>query len=161
MPSCRFAGGEKQQHNVTALECTVDLLRQVRQTARPQPCSHMHPGQNANNEVTERRESDRRLSREDKAKEQRYVGDPYLALRKARPIRAVVCWSRAVAFSAPSRGKGRYDSRPPLTGRRHVSSSRMPVNITLHVLGLGLRGSGISSCFALLVAGCIWSLMQT
>lgn len=52
---CWFAGGEVLRNLLLPLECTADPLRQVRQSTRLRLCPRMHPGQIANNEVTERR----------------------------------------------------------------------------------------------------------
>jgi hypothetical protein len=55
----RFAGGEMLRNLLLPLECTAAPLRQARQSTRLQLCPRMHPGQTANNGVTERREGRR------------------------------------------------------------------------------------------------------
>ncbi|KAF2628618.1 hypothetical protein BU25DRAFT_466362 [Macroventuria anomochaeta] len=102
----RFAGGEELRNLLLPLECTADPLKQLRQTARLQLCPCMHPGQTANNEVTEKGKGDRSYFHE--KTRQQSNGTPAiqdLAFAKAQPARAMVHWPGAVAFSAPSRGR--------------------------------------------------------
>ncbi|KAF1363292.1 hypothetical protein EJ07DRAFT_152788 [Lizonia empirigonia] len=88
--------------SVATLECIAALLRQVRQTARPQPCPRMHPSQER-----QQRGGGEKGRKTGVAIMHRSPAILELAFTKAR--RALL--ARPVAFSDPS-----YDSRLPLTG---------------------------------------------
>lgn len=114
------AGGEKLRNLLLPLECTADPLRQVRQSTRLQLCPRMHPGQTANNGVTERRKGGRSAFTRRQGNKAAVHRRSRILARGRRSER--MPWSASwgpLAISAPSRG--RYDSRPSLTG--DVSSS--------------------------------------
>ncbi|KAF1930158.1 uncharacterized protein M421DRAFT_419198 [Didymella exigua CBS 183.55] len=105
-----FAGGEELRNLLLPLECTADHLRQVRQPTRLQLCPRVHPGQTANNGVTGERRVKGVHPQEDEATKQRCAGDPGFSVCERTP------WFAGAGGHLPAPSRGRYDSRPSLTG---------------------------------------------
>lgn len=94
--------------SVAALECIAPLLRQVRQTARPEPCPRMHPGQKRQQRGggEKGRKTGVTFTRRQGSRAP-VAGDPGASVHEGAP---------AFAGGASRVLRPSYDSRLPLTG---------------------------------------------
>ena len=135
----RFAGGEKAAQSAAALGMHCRSSETGATGCASPALSSQAP------RVKRKQRSDREeegwqelLSREDKATKQRYAGDPGFSVYEgAACLRRGLLDRGAAAFSAPSRA--RYDSRPSLTGRRHVASTGEHHPARLETVSRGYR----------------------